>query len=251
MATFTVTGDVDPFLHVSLHQGERIYCESGAMVMMEDTLDLSGKMAGGLGGALMRHFTNGESFFQQHIEATRGDGDCLLSPVLPGTIQVLEVGTTQYLLSDGALVAAESGIDLRVRTQSLGNALFAQSGGFFIMEASGKGQLAVSGMGSGFILEVAPGKEVVIDNAHVVAWDSQLHYVKFRCRLNRAAVCSAAWSAASPAVKASCCAFPGGAKWSSAPVTVLLFPVGCAAAPAAANGCLQPFPDPEASSRLA
>ena len=176
MATFTVTGDVDPFLHVSLHQGERIYCESGAMVMMEDTLDLSGKMAGGLGGALMRHFANGESFFQQHIEATRGDGDCLLSPVLPGTIQVLEVGTTQYLLSDGAFVAAESGIDLRVRTQNLGNALFAQSGGFFVMEASGKGQLAVSGMGSGFILEVAPGKEVVIDNAHVVAWDSQLHY---------------------------------------------------------------------------
>lgn len=176
MAIFTITGDVDPFLHVSLHKGERIYCESDAMVMMEDTLDLTGKMTGGLGSALMRRFANGESFFQQHIEATRGDGDCLLSPVLPGTIQILEVGVTRYMLSDGAFVAAESGVDLRVRTQSLGNALFAQSGGFFVGEATGKGQLAVSGFGSGFILEVVPGKDIIIDNSHVVAWDSELHY---------------------------------------------------------------------------
>ena len=176
MAIFTVTGDVDPFLHISLHKGEKIYCESAGMVMIESTLDLTGKTTRGLGSAPIRRLANGESFFQQHIEATRGDGDCLLSPVLPGTIQILEVGVTRYMLSDGAFVAAESGVDLRVRTQSLGNALFAQSGGFFVGEASGKGQLAVSGFGSGFILDVAPGKEVIIDNSHVVAWDSALHY---------------------------------------------------------------------------
>lgn len=175
MATFTITSDVDPFLHVSLRKGERIYCESNAMVMMEDALDLTGKMTGGLGSALMRRFANGESFFQQHIEATRGDGDCLLSPVLPGTIQVLEVGATSYMLSDGAFVAAESGVDLRARAQNIGNALLAQTGGFFIGEATGRGKLAVSGFGSGFILDVEPGKDVIIDNAHVVAWDSQLH----------------------------------------------------------------------------
>ncbi len=176
MATFTVTGDVDPFLHVSLRKGEWIYCESDAMVMMEDTLDLTGRMTGGLGSALMRRFANGESFFQQHIEANRGDGDCLLSPVLPGTMQVLDVGETSYLISDGAFVAAESGVNLRVRSQGLGNALFAQTGGFFVGEATGKGQLVVSGFGSGFILDVAPGKDMIIDNAHVVAWDSRLRY---------------------------------------------------------------------------
>jgi len=51
MAQFTVTGDVDPFLHISLKRGEKIYCESGAMVMMESNLDLKGKMSGGLGSA--------------------------------------------------------------------------------------------------------------------------------------------------------------------------------------------------------
>jgi uncharacterized protein (TIGR00266 family) len=176
MTVFTSTGDVDPFLHVSLTRGDRIYCESDAMVMMEATLDLKGSMNGGLGRALLRSFANGESFFQQQIEAVRGDGDCLLSPVLPGALEIVDVGKRQYLLNDGAFVAATSGTEMKVRTQSLGNALFAQSGGFFVMETSGTGQVVVSGFGSMFQLEVTPGKDMIIDNSHVVCWDSTLHY---------------------------------------------------------------------------
>lgn len=176
MPVFTITGDVDPFLHVAMRQGERIYCESDAMVMMEAALDLKGKVTGGIGAALMRRFANGESFFQQHIEAVRGDGDCLLAPTLPGAMQVLEVGQQQYLLSDGAFVAATSGVELKVRTQSLGNALFAGSGGFFITETGGSGQVVVSGFGSISMLDVQPGRDVIIDNSHVVAWDSGLRY---------------------------------------------------------------------------
>ncbi|HEU4818853.1 TIGR00266 family protein [Janthinobacterium sp.] len=176
MPVFSVTGDVDPFLHVSMKQGETIYCESDAMVMMETALDLKGKMTGGLGSAIMRRFANGESFFQQHIEAVRGGGDCLLSPTLPGAIEVVDVGARQYLLNDGAFVAATSGTEMKVRTQSIGNALFAQSGGFFVMETAGTGQVVVSGFGSMFQLDVEPGKDVVIDNSHVVCWDNSLKY---------------------------------------------------------------------------
>jgi uncharacterized protein (TIGR00266 family) len=176
MPVFTVTGDVDPFLHVSLARGETIYCESDAMVMMEANLDLKGKMKGGLGSALMRTFANGESFFQQHIEAVRGDGDCLLSPTLPGAMQVVDVGPRNYIISDGAFVAASAKVELKVRTQSIGNALFAQSGGFFVTETGGSGQVAVSGFGSMSVLDVEPGKDVIIDNSHVVCWDSALRY---------------------------------------------------------------------------
>jgi len=176
MTTFTITGEIDPFLHVSMQQGDKIYCESGAMVMMESNLSLKGSMTGGLGGALMRRLANGESFFQQHIEALDGDGDCLLSPALPGAIELLDLGKTQYLLNDGAFVAATDGTDLKVRTQNIGNALFAQSGGFFVMETAGTGQMAVSGLGSIFTLDVEPGKDMTIDNAHVVCWDNRLDY---------------------------------------------------------------------------
>lgn len=176
MAVFTVSGDIDPFLHVAMQRGESIYCESDAMVTMDAALDLKGKMKGGLGSALMRTLANGESFFQQQIEAVRGDGSCLLAPTLPGAVKVLDVGQRQYLLGDGAFVAASSGVELKVRSQSVGNALFAQSGGLFITETAGSGQVAVSGFGAMQIVEVESGKDLVIDNAHVVAWDSTLRY---------------------------------------------------------------------------
>ena len=157
-------------------RGETIYCESGAMVMMESNLDLKGKMQGGLGAAIMRRFANGESFFQQHIEAMRGDGDCLLSPTMPGAMQIIDVGPRNYILSDGAFVAASQKVDLKVRTQSIGNALFANSGGFFVTETGGQGQVVVSGFGSMSMLDVEPGKDAIIDNSHVVCWDSALRY---------------------------------------------------------------------------
>lgn len=176
MPVFTVTGDVDPFLHVALTKGESIYCESDAMVMMEDTLDLTGRMQGGLLQAFMRRMANGESFFQQHIKATRGNGDCLLSPQLPGGMEVLEVGTAQYCVSDEAYVAATDGVQVTAQMQNIGTALFGGTGGFFIGRSSGTGQLVVSGFGSIYSLDVNPGKSMTIDNGHVVAWDSTLHY---------------------------------------------------------------------------
>lgn len=176
MTVFTITGDVDPFLHVALQKGESIYCESDAMVMMEENLELKGRIQGGIGRAIMRKFANGESFFQQRIEAVNGPGDCLLSPELPGAMAIIDVGQNQYLLSDGAFVAATSSTEMKVKMQSLGNALFAQSGGFFVMETSGTGQVAVSGFGSMFALDVSPGKDVIIDNSHVVCWDKNLSY---------------------------------------------------------------------------
>lgn len=176
MPVLSIVGEDDPFLHVSLAKGESVFCESDAMVMMEATLDLSGRMQGGLISALMRRMANGESFFQQHIEAKRGPGDCLLSPRLPGALEILEVGAVQYCISDEAYVAATSGVEVTARMQSLGNALFARTGGFFIGQSSGEGQLVVSGFGSVFSLEVTPEKEVIIDNGHVVAWDARLHH---------------------------------------------------------------------------
>lgn len=177
MPQFTVTGDVDPFLHVSLRKGEKIFCESDAMVMMEDTLRIKRQMRGGLGQALLRRFANDESIFQQEIEAVDGDGDCLLSPALPGGIEVLEVSPGEaYTLADGAFVAAESSVDIRSRLNNLGGALFGGTGGFVVMEARGQGKLAVSGFGSIFRLDVEPGKDVVIDNNHAVAWSSTLQY---------------------------------------------------------------------------
>lgn len=176
-AKFTLIGTIEPFLHCSLQRGDSIYCESNAMVMMEQNLELKGQMRGGIMQSLMRRFANDESLFQQQIEAVHGDGDCLLAPTLDGDMQILDIGANQYTLSDGAYVAATHGVDLRANIQrNLGGAVFGDTGGLVVMQSQGQGQLVVSGFGSLFEIDVSPGKDVVIDNGHVVCWDSRLQY---------------------------------------------------------------------------
>lgn len=176
-ATFSLIGTIEPFLHCNLKKGDSIYCEANAMVMLESNLELKGKLQGGLVQSLMRRFANDESLFQQQIEAVNGEGDCLLAPTLDGDMQIIDVGTRQYTLSDGAFVAAQTGVDIKASIQrNLGGAVFGDTGGFMVMQTQGNGQVVVSGFGSLFEIEVTPGKDVIIDNGHVVCWDSRLEY---------------------------------------------------------------------------
>lgn len=178
MATFTLVGSPEPFLHVSMKRGESIYCESDAMVMVEQNLEVTGKLRGGVFQAFMRKFTSGESLFQQQIKASNGDGECLLSPNLDGDMQILEVGQRQYILSDGAFVAATEQTNIKAKVQSnIGGALFGGTGGFVVMETGGQGQVCISGSGTLLELDITPEQgEVTIDNGHVAAWDASLNY---------------------------------------------------------------------------
>lgn len=178
MAEFNLVGSPEPFLHVRMNQGEAIYCESDAMVMVEQNLEVSGKLRGGVFQAFMRKFTSGESLFQQQIKALKGAGECLLSPNLDGDMQILDVGQRQYILSDGSFVAATEQTVIKAKVQSnIGGALFGGTGGFVVMETSGQGQVCISGSGTLLELEITPEQgEVTIDNGHVAAWDASLNY---------------------------------------------------------------------------
>lgn len=159
MAEFNLVGSPEPFLHVSMKQGESIYCESDAMVMVEQNLEVSGKLRGGIFQAFMRKFTSGESLFQQQIKASRGAGECLLSPNLDGDMQILEVGQRQYILSDGSFVAATEQTVIKAKVQSnIGGALFGGTGGFVVMETGGQGQVCISGSGTLLELDITQSK---------------------------------------------------------------------------------------------
>ena len=99
------------------------------MVSMDTTLELKGEVRGGMLGALARRLTTGESFFQQTMAATNGDGDALFSPNLPGDVMVLECGARQFRLNDGAFLAAETTLDIKIKNQGIGQALMGGTGG--------------------------------------------------------------------------------------------------------------------------
>ena len=176
MTNACIIGQTDPILEVTLAPGEAFFAESGAMLAMDQTLSLTGAAKGGFFASLGRAVLHEESFFQEKIAAKSESGKILLSPLFPGGIAELEVGASQYRIADGCYLASEEGVAFETKTQGLGKAIFGKTGGFFVLGTKGRGKVYVSGFGSIHEIEVTPGKPVVADNGHVVAWDAGLDY---------------------------------------------------------------------------
>lgn len=176
MIRFTCSGGVDPLLRAELDLGDVLFAENNAMVAMDQTLSLTGKAQGGFFSSLGRKFLNDENFFQQRISAENGSGAILLAPNIPGDLRIVDIGEKQYNLADGAYLASTEKVELSTKTQSIGKALLSRSGGFFIMQTAGSGQMVISGFGSMHTIEVTPDKPLLVDNGHLVAWDASLSY---------------------------------------------------------------------------
>ena len=98
-----------PMVRVYLNEGETVKAESGAMVAASPTIDIESKMEGGFLGALSRKMLSGEKFFFQTLRASRGAGEVLLAPTVPGEIVLLDLdGVNEYMVQkDGFLAGAE------------------------------------------------------------------------------------------------------------------------------------------------
>ena len=63
-----------------------------------------------------------------------------------------------------------------MKRQDIGKAFFGGTGGLFVMETQGEGDVLIAAFGDILELEVAQGSPITIDNEHVVAWDASLDY---------------------------------------------------------------------------
>lgn len=180
---YEILGDSDcPMVNIKLAREEIVKIERGAMVYMKDVriegkLNSSKKGLGGVLGAIGRSLTSGESMFITGAIGESNDALIGIAPSIPGKIEKLEVSSSsQYRLNTGSFLACDDTVDYVMKTQSLGKAFFGGTGGLFVMETSGEGQILVSAFGDLVSLELKGDKPLIIDNQHVIAWESSLDY---------------------------------------------------------------------------
>lgn len=165
-----------PMVRVQLAEGESLKAESGAMVSMSPTLDVESKMEGGLFKALSRKVLTGEHFFFQTLRATRGSGEALLAPTVPGEIVILELdGVNEYFVQKDGFLAGAQSLAIESKMQSFTRGLLGGEG-FFILKIGGKGPLILSSFGAIHLVELKPGEEYIVDNSHLVAWTATTSY---------------------------------------------------------------------------
>ncbi|MDR1741283.1 MAG: TIGR00266 family protein [Synergistaceae bacterium] len=162
-------------LRVLLRRGMSIKAQSDAMVTMDTTLEVEGSLEGGVLGGLGRMFMSGENFFFQTVRAVGGDGEVLFAPASPGCLADLIMDGSPYYLQKGGFFAATEGVSISTRMQNLAQGLFGGEG-LFVLEAAGEGILFVESYGAIHIIDLPPGKELIIDNNHLVAWPKDVQY---------------------------------------------------------------------------
>jgi uncharacterized protein (TIGR00266 family) len=162
-------------VEVHLEAKQSIKAQSDAMVAMDPTIDVEGKLDGGLLGGLGR-MLSGETFFFQTLVASRGRGVALLAPAEPGDLVPIRLaGSQSYILQKDGFLAASEGVQISTTVQSPTRGLFSGEG-LFVLRAQGRGVLFVESYGSIHALEVPPGQEMIVDNGHLVAWPAAMQY---------------------------------------------------------------------------
>ncbi|MCE9506719.1 MAG: TIGR00266 family protein [Alphaproteobacteria bacterium] len=168
-------GSAFPLLKFALEKGEGVKSQSGSMVAISDGLKLEGKVDGGIGKAIGRMFS-GESFFMQHIVAEARPGWVLLASPVPGGITDIEIKPGQELtVQKNGFLAGTPGIEVSSKVQSLARG-FLSGEGFFVVKLTGAGTAFLSTYGAIQAIDIPAGEQVMIDNGHLIAWDSSMKY---------------------------------------------------------------------------
>lgn len=173
-----------PLARVKLGENEQITIEGGSMVYHNGGIKIEGHMnsngAKGVSGvlkALGRKVTSGEGFFITTATGTTDDGEIAIAPALPGDIKAIEVdGVQQFRLNTGAFLACDPTVTYEMNRQKLSNAILGGTGGLFIMETKGTGQVLVTAYGDLIKIDLDGSRDFVVDNDHVVAWSTSLDY---------------------------------------------------------------------------
>jgi uncharacterized protein (TIGR00266 family) len=121
--------------------------------------------------ALLRKVIGGETFFVNHFSSPQG-GWVWLAPALSGAIRHIPMTGQSMLFSTGAYLASAGDIDMKLRFGGL-RALLAKEGAFFL-EIGGTGDLWVTSYGA--IDEVMCNGSYIVDNGHIVGFDSSLDF---------------------------------------------------------------------------
>ncbi|MDE1151801.1 MAG: TIGR00266 family protein [Micavibrio sp.] len=175
MTKWEILGDsAFPLLRAMFMPGDTLKAESGAMVAMSENMRLTAKADGGFMKSIARRFS-GESFFMQRLEADGGPGWALLSASTPGDIAAIDLNGTELTVQKGGFLAATDDIQVSTKAQGLFKGMFSGEG-FFVVKISGTGTVFIATYGSMYPLNIPAGESVVINNGHLVAWDSTMKY---------------------------------------------------------------------------
>jgi uncharacterized protein (TIGR00266 family) len=179
---YKILGDDIQVVEVEMDPGEAVRAEAGAMLYMEQDIEMQTGTSGGIMKGLKRMIT-GESFF---ITTFTNNGNrkrkMAFAAPYPGkiiTINPANYGGKFLCQKDGFLCAAQ-GIEINVAfTKRIGAGLFGGEG-FILQELAGDGNTFIHAGGTILQRQLIQGEQLRVDTGCLVAFETTVDYdIKF------------------------------------------------------------------------
>ncbi len=175
---YKVFGDDMQIVEIELDPGEGVRAEAGAMMYMEDHIEMQTSTGGGLFKGFKRMLT-GESFFiTTFLFNGKGTGHVAFGAPYPGKIIPLDLGSLGggFLCQKDAFLCAARGVDIEIAfTKKIGAGLFGGEG-FILQRLSGSGLAFIHAGGTIIKKELGPGEHLSVDTGCLVAFAPSVGY---------------------------------------------------------------------------
>jgi len=175
---YKIYGDDMQTVEVELDPGEGVRAETGAMLFMEDGIEMQTSTGGGMFQGFKRMFT-GESFFiTTFLYHGQGKGHVAFGAPYPG--KIIPVELTQFngeiLCQKDAFLCAAAGVDIEIAfTKKIGAGLFGGEG-FILQRLVGDGRAFIHAGGTIIEKDLAPGERLRVDTGCLVALSASVDY---------------------------------------------------------------------------
>jgi len=175
---YKIYGDDMQIVEVELDPGEGVRAEAGAMMYMEDGIEMQTSTGGGLFKGFKRMLT-GESFFiTTFLYNGRGKGHVAFGAPYPGKIIPLDLGALggKFLCQKDSFLCAARGVEIEVAfTKRIGAGLFGGEG-FILQRLEGKGLAFVHAGGTIIEKHLQEGEVLRVDTGCLVAFSPTIDY---------------------------------------------------------------------------
>ena len=175
---YKIYGDDMQLVEVELDAGEAVRAEAGAMMYMEDGIEMQTSTGGGIFRGLKRMVT-GESFFiTSFLNTARDKRHVAFGAPYPGKIIPLELAELggSFLCQKDSFLCAAKGIEIEVAfTKKIGAGLFGGEG-FILQRLEGAGRAFVHAGGTIIRRDLQAGETLRVDTGCLVAFAPTVNY---------------------------------------------------------------------------
>jgi uncharacterized protein (TIGR00266 family) len=175
---YQIFGDDMQLVEIELDTNETVRAEAGAMMYMENGIEMLTSTGGGMLKGLKRLVT-GESFFiTSFTHRGSGKGHVAFAAPYPGKIIPIDLTTFNgtFFCQKDAFLCAANGIEIEVAlTKRFGAGLFGGEG-FILQRLSGDGLAFIHAGGTIIEKQLAQGESLRIDTGCVVGFSQTIDY---------------------------------------------------------------------------